>query len=222
VGTRRGDFIKILRDTIGDISLAAGVDINEKDLATAYSTRDSAQTVFAAASADMLPFADGTFDIVAMANALHHLPEVDRALAEMLRVLRPGGRLLIAEYIRDNPTPPQMSLMAMHDLGGDIARLAGISHRAFYDKSEVLAIIDSLGLDNLRTAEYTAPEITTDPVEINRQADNFFSSLSAIAGNPSYTHHTNEAVVARLRAVRTGIQRPAQLIVLGTKRSSDT
>lgn len=41
-----------------------------------------------------LPFADGSFDLVAALWMLYHVPDLDRGLAEVRRVLRPGGRFL--------------------------------------------------------------------------------------------------------------------------------
>lgn len=41
-----------------------------------------------------LPFADGEFDAAVAAWMLYHVPDVDRGLAELARVLRPGGRLV--------------------------------------------------------------------------------------------------------------------------------
>ncbi|WP_412543664.1 methyltransferase domain-containing protein [Longispora sp. K20-0274] len=45
-----------------------------------------------------LPFADGSFDAVLAIESLLHAPDPARALAEFRRVLRPGGRLALAEY----------------------------------------------------------------------------------------------------------------------------
>ncbi len=50
---------------------------------------------------ERLPFASGSFDIVTCANSFHHYPRQDRAVAEMRRVLRPGGRLMIIDGYRD-------------------------------------------------------------------------------------------------------------------------
>jgi SAM-dependent methyltransferase len=50
---------------------------------------------------DRLPFASGTFDIVTCANSFHHYPRQEHAIAEMGRVLRPGGRLLVIDGYRD-------------------------------------------------------------------------------------------------------------------------
>jgi SAM-dependent methyltransferase len=47
---------------------------------------------FAAGSADELPFPDGTFDCVTIANAIHLMPDKERFLRAVARVLRPGGR----------------------------------------------------------------------------------------------------------------------------------
>ncbi len=52
---------------------------------------------------ERLPFASGSFDFVTCANSFHHYPRQDRAVLEMQRVLRPGGRLLIIDGYRDAP-----------------------------------------------------------------------------------------------------------------------
>lgn len=50
------------------------------------------------ASAEQLPFADGAFDTLVMTWTLCSIPNPIRALAEMRRVLKPGGRLLFVEH----------------------------------------------------------------------------------------------------------------------------
>jgi demethylmenaquinone methyltransferase/2-methoxy-6-polyprenyl-1,4-benzoquinol methylase len=50
--------------------------------------------------AERLPFADRTFDCVTVAFGLRNMTHKDRALAEMKRVLRVGGRLLVLEFSR--------------------------------------------------------------------------------------------------------------------------
>ena len=52
---------------------------------------------------ERLPFASGSFDFVTCANSFHHYPRQDRAVLEMQRVLRPGGRLMIIDGYRDAP-----------------------------------------------------------------------------------------------------------------------
>lgn len=59
---------------------------------------------FIAADATDLPFADGVFDAATMSFGLRNVPDVPRCLAELRRVVRPGGRLVICEFAE--PTLP--------------------------------------------------------------------------------------------------------------------
>ena len=56
------------------------------------------------AGAEALPFADGEFDTVVSTLVLCTVPDLDAALREVHRVLKPGGRLLFIEHVRsDSP-----------------------------------------------------------------------------------------------------------------------
>ena len=59
-----------------------------------------------------LPFADQSFDAVLACHMLYHVPDPGRALAEMLRVLRPGGLLAVTTNGEDN-------MAAMYALAGE-------------------------------------------------------------------------------------------------------
>ena len=50
---------------------------------------------------ERLPFPAGAFDVVTCANSFHHYPHQDCAVAEMYRVLKPGGRLFLVDGCRD-------------------------------------------------------------------------------------------------------------------------
>lgn len=50
--------------------------------------------------AHALPFPDESFDTVLCTYSLCNIPDVDRAVAEMRRVLRPGGRLVLVDHVR--------------------------------------------------------------------------------------------------------------------------
>ncbi|MBK8251846.1 MAG: methyltransferase domain-containing protein [Polyangiaceae bacterium] len=76
------------------------------------------------ASADALPFDNDTFDMATCQTVLMHLPDVPRALAEIKRVLRPGGLFLACEpdniaeamaLFRGSPPPPWKDLLRLID-----------------------------------------------------------------------------------------------------------
>jgi ubiquinone/menaquinone biosynthesis C-methylase UbiE len=77
----------------------AGVDVSPNMLRQAAQKGMSA--VLVAAEADRLPFADGSFDIAICANAFHYFRRPDCSLAEMRRLLRPEGRLVLVDWCDD-------------------------------------------------------------------------------------------------------------------------
>ena len=52
--------------------------------------------------AEQLPFEDASFDLVTCVNSLHHIARPPRALDEMARVLGPGGRIVLEDFIADD------------------------------------------------------------------------------------------------------------------------
>jgi SAM-dependent methyltransferase len=84
-----------------------GVDLSPEMLALAQtSTRDLGLTVdLKAGDAQDLPFADQSFDTVVCTYALCSVPDEARAIAEMKRVLKPGGRLILVDHIRSTVQP---------------------------------------------------------------------------------------------------------------------
>ena len=59
---------------------------------------------FEVADATALPYADDSFDAVLVANALHVIPEPEKALQEIDRVLRPGGILIAPNFVEHKGT----------------------------------------------------------------------------------------------------------------------
>jgi ubiquinone/menaquinone biosynthesis C-methylase UbiE len=51
--------------------------------------------------AEQLPFPNGVFDLVVSANSFHYFRQPEQALAEMFRVLRPGGQVVITDWCDD-------------------------------------------------------------------------------------------------------------------------
>ena len=66
---------------------------------------------FSQADAQHLPFPDNTFDVITIAFGLRNVTDKDMALRSMLRVLKPGGRLLILEFSK----PKNLVLSKVYD-----------------------------------------------------------------------------------------------------------
>ena len=87
-----------------------GIDVVPADFSTGMlgeGRRRRPDLPFTAADAMALPFADGSFDVVTMSFGLRNVSDVDAALREFLRVVRPGGRLVVCEF--SQPVVPVFS-----------------------------------------------------------------------------------------------------------------
>jgi SAM-dependent methyltransferase len=88
VGPGRGELAARIRDELG--AEVAAVDQSERMVELTRARGVDARL----GDVQELPFADGAFDCAVAAWMLYHVPDLDRGLAELARVLRPGGRLV--------------------------------------------------------------------------------------------------------------------------------
>jgi ubiquinone/menaquinone biosynthesis C-methylase UbiE len=93
----------LTRLAAGRTGRATGVDPAPSMVALAAERSEGAGTTFACAVAEELPFADGSFDRALASMTVHHWADPARGLAEVARILRPGGRLVIADMLAPAP-----------------------------------------------------------------------------------------------------------------------
>lgn len=68
---------------------------------------DDQQMTYVEAPAESIPFGDGHFDVVSSFNSLDHVDDLDATIAEIKRVLRPGGTFLLITDVNHDPTPTE-------------------------------------------------------------------------------------------------------------------
>jgi demethylmenaquinone methyltransferase/2-methoxy-6-polyprenyl-1,4-benzoquinol methylase len=95
-----GDLARAFAPKVGASGLVVHTDINEAMLRTGRDRLVDEGMVLPSTicDAEKLPFREGTFDLVSVAFGLRNMTHKDGALAEMARVLKPGGRLLVLEF----------------------------------------------------------------------------------------------------------------------------
>ena len=97
-----GDLARAFAAKVGPQGVVVLTDINEAMLGVGRDRLLDQGLALPTLSCDAerLPFADGGFDLVSVAFGLRNMTHKERALAEMARVLRPGGKLLVLEFSR--------------------------------------------------------------------------------------------------------------------------
>jgi len=95
-----GDLALAFAKKVGATGQVVHTDINEAMLRTGRDRLLDAGIVLPTlvCDAEKLPLADGSFDLVSVAFGLRNMTHKDLALAEMNRVLKPGGKLLVLEF----------------------------------------------------------------------------------------------------------------------------
>lgn len=82
----------------GSVKLLEATDFSEEMIRQAKAKAHSSRLHFSVQDATVLPYTSGTFDAVVISNSLHIMPEPEKALAEIKRVLKPGGILIAPTF----------------------------------------------------------------------------------------------------------------------------
>lgn len=155
VCTGTGDLALICERQLREGSVV-GVDFTETMLRSALEKPRAAHVQWLAGDAQRLPFPDGTFDRAFIGFSTRNLSDLEQGLRDMLRVLKPGGQLLILETGR--PSNPLVRLGHLVFLG-TVARVVGLvltgrlwpftylarSVKGFLSPQQVVALLERCG-----------------------------------------------------------------------------
>jgi SAM-dependent methyltransferase len=128
-----------------------GVDMTPAmvELAAREAAREGiGNAVFALADATALPYADASFDGAVTRFSLHHIPVPGRVVAELRRVVRPGGAVVLADHV----TSADADEAAFHE---ELERLRDPSHWACLTPARLRTLGERSGL--VLESEQTAP-----------------------------------------------------------------
>lgn len=96
---------------VGPAGTVVGIDMVPEMLARARENlrmTDLKNVIFEEAYGEKLPFADGGFDVVISNGVFNLIPDKAKALSEVVRVLKPGGRLMMADQILVGELPSEI------------------------------------------------------------------------------------------------------------------
>lgn len=165
-----------------------GIDATQRMVELAATRAREAKlenATFRVATAEELPFADASFDVVVTRLSLHHFADVGAVLAQIHRVLRSGGRLVVADVLAS----PIAEEAALHNA---LERLRDPTHVRMLDAAELRDRIACAGFEPIEEEGWVQPRR--------------FEEWAQIVADPARTEPVRTVMRALARAgLRAGI-----------------
>jgi ubiquinone/menaquinone biosynthesis C-methylase UbiE len=213
VGAGSGDFVAVLKDVFPKAKIT-GVDPDSESLNEA--ARRYTDCTFIEMRGEHLEFADNSFDLASISMALHHLPDIQKALNEMKRVVKPGGWIIVNELFSDNLNPAQEVHKMFHHFRSRIDRLTGVNHNETFEKEQILHMIKKAGIKvqyHFENREET--NLIALPGELDVRIEKLKQHLEKIKGLPEYDIYKPQIEEFRQRALLFGFQPATRIVVVG-------
>jgi len=216
VATGAGSFVQFVLDGLHDHGEIIGIDANpERAAAFAEAFGGRGDVRFVEMDAHHLAFADGSFDTVCVSNSLHHFADPHPVLAEMLRVLRPGGHAVVNEMYRDGQSETQATHVLLHHWWAAAGTVSGEVHRETYRRAEIVEIVESLGLADVRLADLADPDEDPHDPETVAELEAAIDRYVALAEGHPELQQRGEDLRSRLREI--GARSATQLVAVGRR-----
>ena len=139
----------IAKNIVSSAAHIEATDASEEMIAQAKRDNRSSKLHFSVQDMFCLPYADGSFDVVIVSNALHIVPEPEKALSEIRRVLRDDGVLVAPTFTHaDNALFGRVKAFFM--------KLAGFPLHSKWTSHEYLAFLRENGWTVQKSAVLTA------------------------------------------------------------------
>lgn len=211
-----GWFTERLCDGLRRCESLVGIDVDAAEIDEARDALGARHVRFERGTAMDLRFADASFDVVAVSNALHHICHPMRGLREAHRVLAPSGVLLVHEMTREVAGKARENARAFHHLKARVDRLLGISHHETLPEERILGLLEESGFSVQRVDRYD-PEPQTDPEAIDAQIEFLRDYITHVMEHPEFASIRKDATLLAERIRVDGFAPATELLIAAGK-----
>ncbi len=183
VGCGTGSFTELVVDGCAPSAISA-IDPSEQQIALAIGKPGASRVDYRQGDAMALPFGDGEFDVAVMALVIQYVDNRTTAMAEMKRVVRPGGTVAAYVWPKDEGHPQQPLTEALESMGVEPRRTPGDRVRPI---GALMDLFDASGLEDIdgRGIEF---QLTFE------NFDDYWASQTAQASKRSFGKFTDTDV----------------------------
>jgi 2-polyprenyl-3-methyl-5-hydroxy-6-metoxy-1,4-benzoquinol methylase len=220
IGTGDGGFARLLSENLARYDEIIGVDGSKHAIEAAQRLPGHAACRFVQMDVERLVFRDNSFDTVSMSAVLHHLVDIARVLDEAGRVLKPGGRFILAEMHRDGATEAQLTTIYLHHWVAAVDQTVGKPHFPTLERSRLVECATALGLRDV--AYHDISDTKADPMN-SEMMDTLTALIERTAKRaaeaPAGAELVEQGKVLGERLRIVGAQREPVLVLVGVKGS---
>lgn len=222
VATGRGGFVPVLRRYLGSYTHIVGIDVHLPAIQAARCSRAGEHASFVRMNAECLALQDACFDTVCAARSIHHWGDAPQVLREMVRVLKPGGHMVVSDLHRDARTKAQRTDIGLHHWAAAVDTGLGLVHNRTLSRQQIVDLLEDTGLAYLQV--YERSDTTSDPLDLVRirareeLIDRYLERARQTATYQVF-EQGGEALRRRLREV--GTQSEPEVLIVGQKSGSE-
>jgi SAM-dependent methyltransferase len=160
-----------------------GIDLTSQHVASAREAAGGMENLeYAQGNYELLPFSDGAFDVAFGVETFCQTAQMRRALAEMHRVLRPGGRLVVVDCFRQRP---------LAEMDADLRLAARLVEKT--TAVDGFALINQW-LDSVRSLGFTVLDVSNDSTLTVHNLARFYRLARAFFDDPPLVDAVRQTV----------------------------
>lgn len=220
IATGRGGMISWLIETAARFAHFTGIDEIPLPLSRQPGDEDlflREDIEFKRMDAHQMSFEPYSFDTVSLGNALHHMHTPAQVMAQIKRVLKPGGCFILSEMYSDYLTPPQITQRDFHHWWAGVDRALGITHNPTHTRAKLIDFCELL--EPLNVEFFDTLDGDEDPFDAERHEflrNRVQTTLEKAHDLPDYDSFAAQAEDLLRRLAETGVMRANVLVGIVT------